>query len=237
MTASSSRGGAAAVADDDDEPYLLGFIISKIVGMLYYRGKVAGREPLNRYDNNAIAVFNARNDQVGHLPGVLAAVLAPLLDSHLLVAAQGIMPRSGSKFNPNAYSLPCQVHLFARPAAASVVEAALHEAGIDLIHVDHLEFILSQASAVMEQFKKPDRDRDVDKLFSLVGKEGKNQTQRMDPPGDVVHPSSSDTRRRRWGGWCTGRSLPTCRPSGKKVKMGGSRTCLPIKRRRNDHRR
>jgi SWI/SNF-related matrix-associated actin-dependent regulator of chromatin subfamily A3 len=183
MAASSSRGGAAASADDDDEPYLLGFIISKIVGMLYYCGKVAGREPLNQYDNNAIVVFNARNDQVGHLPGVLAAVLAPLLDSHLLVVAQGIMPRSGSKINPNAYSLPCQVHLFARPAAASVVEAALHEAGIDLIHVDHPEFTLSQAGVVMEQFKKPDRDRDVDKLFSLVGKEGKNQTQRMDPPG------------------------------------------------------
>eukprot|EP00267_Zea_mays_P044587 XP_020396791.1 putative SWI/SNF-related matrix-associated actin-dependent regulator of chromatin subfamily A member 3-like 1 isoform X2 [Zea mays] len=193
MAASSSRGAAAAAVDDDDEPYLLGFIISKIVGMRYYRGKVHGREtvglvrqPLNRYDNNAIAVFNARNDQVGHLPGALAAVLAPLLDSHLLAAAQGIVPRSGSKINPNAYSLPCQVHLFARPAAASVVEAALHEAGIDLIHVDHPEFALSQAAAVMEQFKKPDRDRDVDKLFSLVGKEGKNQTQPMDPPGDVV---------------------------------------------------
>jgi hypothetical protein len=31
-----------------------------------------------------IAVFNARNDQVGHLPGALAAVLASLLDFHLL---------------------------------------------------------------------------------------------------------------------------------------------------------
>jgi hypothetical protein len=163
------------------------------------------------------------------------AVLASLLDSHL-VATQGIMPRSGSKINPNAYSLPCQVHLFARPAVASVVEVALHEAGIDLIHVDHLEFALSQAAMVMEQFKKPDHDHDVDKLFSLVGKERKNQTQPMDPPGMSCYPSSSDTRRRHWGGWCTGRSPPTCRPSGKKVKMGDSRTCLPIKRRRNDRR-
>lgn len=192
MAASSSRGAPAAAAADDNETYLLGFLISKIVGMRYYHGKISGREavglvrqPLNTYDSNAIAVFNARNEQVGHLPGALAKVLAPLLDSHLIAVAQGIVPRSGSKINPNAYNLPCQVHLFARPAAAAVVEAALHEAGLDLIHADHPEFALSQAAAVMERTKKGDRD--VDKLFSLVGKkEGKNQIQPMDPPGDVV---------------------------------------------------
>jgi hypothetical protein len=41
-----------------------------------------------------IAVFNARNDQVGHLPGVLAAVLAPLLDFHLLAPTRPLVPRS-----------------------------------------------------------------------------------------------------------------------------------------------
>jgi SWI/SNF-related matrix-associated actin-dependent regulator of chromatin subfamily A3 len=96
MAASSSRGVAAAAADDDDEPYLLGFIISNIYATTAAPAArplawSASREtvglvhqPLNRYDNNAIAVFNARNNQVGHLPGALAAVLAPLLDFRLL---------------------------------------------------------------------------------------------------------------------------------------------------------
>uniref|UniRef100_A0A0A9FRR2 Uncharacterized protein n=1 Tax=Arundo donax TaxID=35708 RepID=A0A0A9FRR2_ARUDO len=47
--------------------------------------------------------------------------------------------------------------------------------------------------------------------------------------------SCSSTRRRRWRGWCTGRSPVTCRLSGKKIKMGDLRTCLPVRRRRSGH--
>ncbi|RLM85102.1 hypothetical protein C2845_PM04G29450 [Panicum miliaceum] len=188
MAAASSSGGAGG----DGEPYLLGFIVTKIVGMRYYSARVAGREsvglvrePLNSHDGNAIAVKNARNEQVGHLPAPVAKALAPLLDSHLLTAAHGIVPRSDFKINRNAYSLPCQVHLFAGPAAAAAVEAALEEAGLDLIHADHPEFALSQSAAVMERTKKAGRD--VDKLFSLVwGKEGKARILPMEAPGDVV---------------------------------------------------
>lgn len=192
MAASSSRGAAAAAGDEEEEPYLLGFIVSQVVGMRHYKDTVTGREavglvrePLNLYDGNAIAVFNANNKKVGHLPAALAAVLAPLLDSQLLAAVHGIVPRSDSKINRNPYTLPCQVHLFARPAAAAVVEAELQEAMVDLIHADHPEFGLSQAAVVMERTKKVDRD--VDKLFSLVGKEGgKARIEPMEAPGDVV---------------------------------------------------
>ena len=188
MAAASSSGGAGG----DGEPYLLGFIVTKIVGMRYYSARVAGREnvdlerePLNSFDGNAIAVKNARNEKVGHLPAPVAKALAPLLDSHILTAVHGIVPRSDSKINRNAYSLPCQVHLFAVPDAAAVVEAALEEAERDLIHPDHPEFFLSQSAAVMERTKKADRD--VDKLFSLVGgKERKVQILPMEAPGDVV---------------------------------------------------
>jgi SWI/SNF-related matrix-associated actin-dependent regulator of chromatin subfamily A3 len=181
--ASSSGGGG------DSDPFLLGFIVTQIVGMQYYTGKITGREPvglvrqpLNPHDGNAISVVNRRGDQVGHIKRDAAAALAPLIDSHL-VMAHGIVPKTASK---SAHRLPCQVHIFARPTAAPAVSAAIHEGGIDLIHADHPEFGLSEAVAVMEQTKrKPDRD--VDKLFSLVGKmEGKSQIEPMEAPGDVV---------------------------------------------------
>ncbi|CAN6185234.1 unnamed protein product [Urochloa humidicola] len=196
MDASSSHGGGGGGAGDGEEAYLLGFIVSKIVGMRHYYAKVGDRgsvglvrEPLNTYDENAIAVYNARGEKVGHLPATVAKVLAPLLDSHLLAGAHGIVPDWDSRpkgnrdFRPHTF--PCQVHLFAHPDAAAVVEVALYEADLQLIHPNHAEFGLSEAAAVKEQTKKADRD--VDKLFSLVGgKEGKAQIQPLDAPEDVV---------------------------------------------------
>ncbi|XP_062189733.1 putative SWI/SNF-related matrix-associated actin-dependent regulator of chromatin subfamily A member 3-like 1 [Phragmites australis] len=189
MATSSSRGGVVVGgSDDDDEPYLLGFIVANIVGMRHYAGKITGREnvglvrqPLNLYDENAIMVVNGRGDQVGHIDRATAAALAPLLDSHLLAAAHAIVPKPTSKA---VHRLPCQIHLFARPAAVAAIDAAIRDAGIDLIHADHPEFSLSQSAAVMERTKKADRD--VDKLFSLVGKEGKSRIEPMEAPGDVV---------------------------------------------------
>ncbi|CAL5084333.1 unnamed protein product [Urochloa decumbens] len=195
MDASSSHGGGGA--GDDGEPYLLGFIVSKIVGMRHYFARVDGhgsvglvREPLNTYDENAIAVYNTRDEKVGHLPAPVAKVLAPLLDSGILAGVHGLVPDWGSRpkinrgdFKPHI--LPCQVHLFALPDAAAAVEVALYEAELELIHPNHPEFALSQAAAVKEQTKKADRD--VDKLFSLVGgKEGKAQIQPVEAPEDVV---------------------------------------------------
>ncbi|KAL6841779.1 hypothetical protein ACP4OV_028291 [Aristida adscensionis] len=188
--ASSSRGGGGG-GDDDDEPYLLGFVLASIVGLRYYQGRIAGREtvglvrqPLNPHDGNAIMVLDARGAQAGHLDRRTAAALAPLLDAHLLAAAHAIVPRPASKVSAAAHRLPCQVHLFARPAAFPAVEAAVREAGISLVDADHPEFSLSQSAAVMERTKKADRD--VDKLFSLVGKGGKSRTEPMEAPGDVV---------------------------------------------------
>jgi SWI/SNF-related matrix-associated actin-dependent regulator of chromatin subfamily A3 len=212
MAASSSSGGGGGGGGggDDHEPYLLGFIVSRIVGMRHYHAKVAGREnvglvrePLNIYDGNAIAVHNIRGEKVGHLPAVVARALAPLLDSGVLAAAHGIVPRTDSRVNNRGgdfkpHMLPCQVHLFARPDAAAVVEAALYEAELDLIHHAHPEFSLSQSAAVMERTKKADRD--VDKLFSLVGgKEGKTQILPMEAPGDVVRSELFDHQKEALG--------------------------------------
>ncbi|KAI4983056.1 hypothetical protein ZWY2020_023548 [Hordeum vulgare] len=57
---SSSRGGDG---DDDNEPYLVGFVVAKIVGLKYYTGTSAGREPPSRAPQplrkNAIAAHNS----------------------------------------------------------------------------------------------------------------------------------------------------------------------------------
>ncbi|KAF0895138.1 hypothetical protein E2562_006842 [Oryza meyeriana var. granulata] len=184
MASSSRRVGG----EDDDEPYLLGFIVAKAVGLRHYDGgrtitsrENVGlvREPLNRYDRNAIRVDNSRGVKAGHIDAPTAAVLAPLLDGHHLAAVHGIVPKPTSK---NPFRLPCQVHLFTRPAAAALVGAALAAAGLDLIHVDHPEFALSESAIVQEQTKKSQGD--VDKLFSHVGKEGKARVEPMEAPGD-----------------------------------------------------
>jgi SWI/SNF-related matrix-associated actin-dependent regulator of chromatin subfamily A3 len=186
MASSSSSGHGGG----DSEPCLVGFVVTQIVGMRYYQGKITGREPvglvrqpLNPYDGNAISVVNGRGDQVGHIQRPVAAVLAPLIDSQLLTV-QGIVPKAASK---SVHRVPCQIHLFARPAAFPAVAAAIRDGGLDLIHADHPEFGLSEAAAVVTERTKRKPDRNVDKLFSLVGKkEGKSQIEPMEAPGDVV---------------------------------------------------
>lgn len=71
---------------------MVGLIIANVVGIPYYIGTFNGREPvglvrepLNVYDENAIKVLNARSVQVGHLEPAAAKVLAPMIDSHLIM--------------------------------------------------------------------------------------------------------------------------------------------------------
>jgi len=188
MAASSSRGGGG----DDNEPYLLGFLVTKIVGLKHYKGIVSGREkvplvrePLNQYDDNAIAVHNRRGVKVGHIEKPIAGVLAPLLDSLLIPDAVGIVPKvPSSKHGGKPFKLVCQVHIFARPAAADIVKEAIRDNGLALIYPRHAEFSLSESAFVQEETKRSDQD--VDKLFALVGKDGDCKIQPMDAPGDVV---------------------------------------------------
>ncbi|KAE8795707.1 hypothetical protein D1007_29300 [Hordeum vulgare] len=186
---SSSRGGDG---DDENEPYLVGFVVAKIVGLKYYTSTLSGgerpslvREPLNRFDSNAIAVHNSRGRHVGHIEGRTAKVLAPLLDSHLVANTLIVVPDGRStKAGTSFYKLPCQIHLFARPAAADIVREAIDGSGLVLIDPDHIEFSLSGSAFVQEQAMKSGRD--VDKLFARVGKEGGSRIEPMEPPEDVV---------------------------------------------------
>ncbi|KAE8802248.1 hypothetical protein D1007_22127 [Hordeum vulgare] len=154
---SSSRGGDD---DDDNEPYLMGFIVAKIVGL-------------------------NRGQHVGHIEVRIAKVLAPLLDSHLVANTLVVVPDGrSSKAGTSFYKLPCQIHLFARPAAADIVREAIDGSGLVLIDPDHIEFSLSGSAFVQEQAKKSGRD--VNKLFARVGKEGGSRIEPMEPPEDVV---------------------------------------------------
>ncbi|KAG8044712.1 hypothetical protein GUJ93_ZPchr0073g2816 [Zizania palustris] len=132
---------------------------------------------------NAIRALNRHSVQVGHIDRATAVILAPLLDSHLLAAAHGIIPKP-PKNARSAFRLPCQVHFFTRQAAAALVGAAITAADLDLIHADHPEFALSESAIVQEQTKNSHRD--VDKLFALVRKDGKARIEPMEVPGDVV---------------------------------------------------
>ncbi|XP_038976199.1 LOW QUALITY PROTEIN: putative SWI/SNF-related matrix-associated actin-dependent regulator of chromatin subfamily A member 3-like 1 [Phoenix dactylifera] len=174
--------------------YLAGFLIANIVGLRYYSGTISGREmvglvrePLNPYDPNAIKVLNTRMAQIGHIERSVAAVLAPLLDSRL-VSVEGIVPKPPKNRNP--YRLPCQVHIFARPDAIPLVRDALDQGGLQLIDESDLQFGLSEAAIVQEefqfQFQGGNGARRIDDIFALVGKEDEAKRFQLEPPKEFV---------------------------------------------------
>lgn len=89
-----------------------------MVGIQYYSGLTAAgeevnlrREPSNRYDSNAIQVKTLTNVQIGHIPAVVAAKLAPLMD-------RGLVKVTGEMVDGNVSSLPpC---LLVRPLTSSL---------------------------------------------------------------------------------------------------------------------
>ncbi|KAK8639048.1 hypothetical protein V6N13_137450 [Hibiscus sabdariffa] len=173
------------------DTYLLGFVIANIVGLQYYRGKISGRElvglvrePLNPFDANAIKVFNTRTLQVGHIERTVAAVLAPLIDSHLIVV-EGIVPNSRSA--TNRFRIPCQIHIFARVEAFSSVKSEISRGGLNLIAHSDVSFTLSEA-AVVKGNKAGGESRSLDKVFKLVEKNvsKKAAMEPVEPPNEVI---------------------------------------------------
>jgi SWI/SNF-related matrix-associated actin-dependent regulator of chromatin subfamily A3 len=90
-----------AASQDQEEPIAwnkLGIYITKIVGLQYYAGKVGKgenvilvRDARNKYDANAIKAVNIHNTQIGHIPRMVAGVMAPLLDASK-IRLEGICP-------------------------------------------------------------------------------------------------------------------------------------------------
>ncbi|KAA3454192.1 DNA/RNA helicase protein [Gossypium australe] len=173
------------------DTYLLGFVIANIVGLQYYRGKISGREmvglvrePLNPYDGNALKVLNTRTLQVGHIERSVAAVLSPLIDSHLIVV-EGIVPNSRSA--SNRYKIPCQIHIFARLEAFNSVKSAISRGGLELISHSDVSFTLSEA-AVVKGNRAGGESQSLDKIFKLVEKNvsKKAAMEPIEPPNEVI---------------------------------------------------
>ncbi|GMJ12165.1 hypothetical protein like AT5G05130 [Hibiscus trionum] len=173
------------------DTYLLGFVIANIVGLQYYRGKISGREmvglvrePLNPFDANAIKVFNTRTLQVGHIERTVAAVLAPLIDSHLIVV-EGIVPNSRSA--SNRFRIPCQIHIFTRLEAFTSVKSQISRGGLNLIAHSDVSFTLSEA-AVVKGNRAGGESRSLDKVFKLVEKNvsKKAAMEPVEPPNEVI---------------------------------------------------
>ncbi|KAK6232015.1 hypothetical protein SCA6_002088 [Theobroma cacao] len=173
------------------DSFLLGFVFANIVGLQYYRGKISGREmvglvrePLNPYDQNAIKVLNTRTLQVGHIERSVAAVLSPLIDSHL-ISVEGIVPNSRS--GSNKFKIPCQIHIFATLEAFSTVKSAISRGGLELISQSDVSFTLSEA-AVVKGSKGGGEFKSVDKVFKLVDENVRKKAtmETVEPSHEVI---------------------------------------------------
>ncbi|KAE8684768.1 Detected protein of unknown function [Hibiscus syriacus] len=120
------------------DTYLLGFVIADIVGLQYYRGTIKRS---------------------------VAAVLAPLIDSHLIVV-EGIVPNSRSS-----------------------VKSAISRGGLNLIAHSDVSFTLSEA-AVVKGNRAGGESRSLDKVFKLVEKNvsKKAEMATVEPPNEVIIP-------------------------------------------------
>ncbi|CAN6567511.1 unnamed protein product [Malus baccata var. baccata] len=187
----SSQDQGSQSLSSSSETFMLGFVITNIVGIQYYSGTISGREmvglvrePLNPYDSNAIKVLNTRTLQVGHIERSVAAVLAPLIDSNL-ISVEGIVPNTRSK--ANRFKIPCQVHIFARFEAFPSAKSAIMRSGLQLICDADASFTLSEALVVKE--KKDERgSKSVDEIFKLVEESAnkKGALQALEPPKQVI---------------------------------------------------
>ncbi|XP_021745852.1 putative SWI/SNF-related matrix-associated actin-dependent regulator of chromatin subfamily A member 3-like 1 [Chenopodium quinoa] len=192
------------------ETYMVGFVIVKIVGMQHYTARISGRQlvglvrdDLNVHDENAIRVLNTRGAQVGYIERVAAKVLAPLMDTQLIIV-EGIVPNtpnSGSRFK-----IPVQLHIFARIEAFPDVQSAILGGGLQLVAGNSPSFALSDAEVVKEKRNSKDV-KSVDEIFELVDENvGRKEglVVKLEPPKDVILPELFDHQKEGLG-WLVGR--------------------------------
>ncbi|KAK9069299.1 hypothetical protein SSX86_013415 [Deinandra increscens subsp. villosa] len=194
---SLNRSVLASVEDEEDqssppssidsETYLVGFIIANIVGLQYYSGRISGREmvglirePLNRFDPNAIKVLNTRTVQVGHIEKKVSGVLAPLIDSNL-VHVEAIVPKNPK--NTFRFKIPCHIHIFANIGSFESVKSAFLRSGLCLLSENDPLFGTSESMVVKDKKKT-----DLDAIFKLVDQ---NLSQNavngeIEPPKDLI---------------------------------------------------
>ncbi|KAL7753099.1 hypothetical protein RI367_001551 [Sorochytrium milnesiophthora] len=129
--------------DDDDALSMEAFygsLQTSVVGIRYYNGIVGKfehvqliRDANNLYDENAVAVWNVRNVQVGHIPREVAAVFARLLDGKM-ARLEGVCPvaRDPSKTSAAQYKIPLEVAVFGSEENRQMVTELLKRCGLFL---------------------------------------------------------------------------------------------------------
>ncbi|KAG9104378.1 hypothetical protein FRC06_003185 [Ceratobasidium sp. 370] len=136
ITMTQQQRDDAAYLDDDnydeEEAQYTDFYLSfqsTVVGIQYYDGLVGPgeqvnlvREPMNKYDENAIQVMNVRMRQVGHIPRQTAANLAPLIDRDLIVV-EGMM--NDGNLQGRQYTLSVTLSIYGKPGVRSMLEPLL----------------------------------------------------------------------------------------------------------------
>ncbi|XP_030837524.1 helicase-like transcription factor isoform X1 [Strongylocentrotus purpuratus] len=126
----------------------LGMVPGNIVGLQYYSGTVSNhemvslvREPLNRYDKNAVKVENASGRQVGHIKRGLAEVLSYIVDNNY-ARIEGVVPRG----NMNTYSMPVDISLYGPRCNQTVVLQRLRSRGHPVSMVEKRAGLLNTPS-------------------------------------------------------------------------------------------
>lgn len=81
------------------------------------------REPQNPYDRYAIKALNVSNEMVGHVPAVLSALLAPIMDAFAETdfRVEGLVPNPAQ----NVYSMPLILNLRGSERAKARVQQLL----------------------------------------------------------------------------------------------------------------
>lgn len=81
------------------------------------------REAQNPYDRNAIKALNVSNEMVGHVPAVLSALLAPIMDAFAEddFRVEGLVPNPAQ----NVYSMPLILNLRGSERAKARVQQLL----------------------------------------------------------------------------------------------------------------
>ncbi|KAK0595428.1 hypothetical protein LWI29_006520 [Acer saccharum] len=176
------------MSQSSSETYMVGFVICNIVGLRHYSGTINGREmvglvrePLNRFDKNAIKVINRRSLQVGHIEHSVAAVLSPLMDNRT-IRVEGIVPNTGR--SGNRHKIPIQIHVFARLEMFDTIKSCFSRGELQLISGDDVSFGLSEAMVVKEK-KVGKADKSLDEIFKSLD-DKKTKIVAMEPPKEVI---------------------------------------------------
>lgn len=138
------------------------------------------RDPNNLHHPHAIQLVDVTHNVVGYLDPEKSAVIAPLLDSDLLISSRAFVPKARtSKFG--AARLSCELQLSLLPDNVGAVDT-----------------VISGGGSVTSKLKRISDDK-LNQMFAQVGKNMPNQIEPMDAPKDIIVSSLMDHQKEALG--------------------------------------